>query len=417
METAYEQGLSHFVRERYTQEDIKTLKKYLSTQGTFDFEAYRSGLYPATPNKESEEGRYQYVWVRDNVYLANALLRSGRTNEALSTVHGLARYFDAHAERYDSVINGRVDMQNPMSRPHVRIDGETLEEVSEKWAHAQNDVHGLFLWITGTLVQEGLLTLDQKLLNTISRTIHFLTAIRFYEDPDSGVWEEARAVRASSIGAVCAGLLVWRDKIRDIDHTLSHSLEDSYRKGVHALNTILPFEVRSHDGEREYDASLVFLVEPLRVVSDEQANVIVERVRTNLMREKGISRYSKDAFWGLDYDRLSASLRTIDVSEDISTRREYAVLGKEAQWTVFDSLVALYFAKQYQKSGSPKDSEFSAIHLNRTLAMLVRTQEGKLLLPELYYHKDGELVPNTIVPLYWAQANLLLALSEMETID
>lgn len=417
METTYERSLNSLVRKKYTQKDIENLKEYLSMQGTFDFEVYRSGLYPATPCKEHEEGRYRYAWVRDNVHLAYAFVRSGRSTEALAIATALVNYFDAHAERFDSVIEGRADKDNPMNRPHVRIDGEELQEISETWAHAQNDAHGLFLWITGTLVHEGLLDVDSKLLKTVSRTVRFLNAIHFYEDTDSGVWEEERAVHASSIGAVCAGLLAWRDELHNYDHTLSHSTGHAYEEGMQALNDILPNEVTQGEGEREYDSALLFLVEPLHIVSGEQAEELVLRIRANLMGERGICRYKKDAFWGPDYDRLSASLRTSDASEDMSFRAEYAVSDKEAQWTLFDPLLAMYYARRYKTTGNENDAELSAVHLNRTLAMLVRTEEGKLLLPELYYYKEGVLTENTIVPLYWAEANVLLALSEMASIE
>jgi phosphorylase kinase alpha/beta subunit len=416
METRYDAGLMPFVQTRYTKEVVVALRAYLSTQGTFDFQPYSSGLYPATSSEESEKGRYRYAWVRDNVHVAHALLRAGRAKEAVPVVRALVQYFETHAERFEACIDGRVDIEDPMNRPHVRVNGETLEEVTETWPHAQNDAHGLFLWITGMIVREGLLGFDPALYKVISRTIRFLIAIRFFEDSDSGAWEERRAVRASSIGAVCAGLVLWRDELHNLDHTLAHSIDHVLEEGMSALNSIVPFETRTEGCEREYDSALLFLVEPLGIVSDAQADMLVERIRTHLMGEKGISRYKKDAFWGPNYQTLPSDLRTSDASEGASFREKYAVSGKEAQWTIFDPLLALHFAKRYQKYGHPEHAELSAIHLNRTLAMLVRTQENKLLLPELYYYKEDVLVPNTIVPLYWAQANLLLALSEMKHI-
>lgn len=38
------------------------------------------------------------------------------------------------------------------NRPHVRFDGRTLSEIGdERWAHAQNDALGYFLWLSSTL--------------------------------------------------------------------------------------------------------------------------------------------------------------------------------------------------------------------------------------------------------------------------
>jgi phosphorylase kinase alpha/beta subunit len=332
----------------------------------------------------------------------------------LKVAHALIRYFDTHAARFDAIISGSADKEDPMQRPHVRINGDTLEEMREFWPHAQNDAHGLFLWLTGSMVNEGMLELDPTLLRVVSRTIQYLATIRFYEDADSGCWEEGRAVRASSIGTVCAGLFAWHDALHDYDHTRSHMAFELYQQGMATLNKILPFEVRVEEGVREYDAALLFLVTPLGLLVGVQTHNIMERVRTHLMGERGIKRYEGDAFWGPDYDRLSAALRTSDASEDATFRVQYAVAGKEAQWTIFDPLLAVYFAHRgREKEEYAEDMKQSAVHLNRTLAALVRTGDGTLLLPELYYHKNDTLSHNTIVPLYWAQANLLWALTSL----
>jgi GH15 family glucan-1,4-alpha-glucosidase len=412
MRTQYDTGLLPYIRDTYTRDAIARLRAYLESQHTFDFAPLTSGLYPATPNKASEGGRYRYAWVRDNVHIAQALWRAGRETEALSAVHALVKYFEKHTERFEAIIEGRVDSHDPMQRPHVRFDGDTLEEVAEAWSHAQNDVHGLFLWLTGNMVHEGVLEFSPTLHRIISRTIQYLTTIHFYEDADSGAWEEGRAVRASSIGAVCAGLRAWHDVLHDYDHTRSHLAFELYQQGMQALNAILPYEVRGGENEREYDGALLVLVTPLGLFTGQKADQIVERVGTHLMGEWGIKRYLGDAFWGPEYDQLPENLRTADASADATFRARYAVTGKEAEWTIFDPLIARYFATR-KRELEEYDSDMctSARYLNRSLRALVRTPQGTLQLPELYYHKAGALVPNTILPLYWAQANLLLSLS------
>lgn len=415
MTECYDTEINPFVRETYSHDELVALRMYLESQGTFDFAPLASGLYPATPSTMSEDGRYRYAWVRDNVYIAHSLWRAGREDEALAVARALIQYFDTHATRFDEIIVKNDKKEDPMNRPHVRFDGDTLEEVAERWPHAQNDAHGLFLWLTGCMVQEGLIELDPTLLRVVARTISFLGAVRYFEDADSGAWEEGRAVRASSIGAVCAGLLAWHDALHDYDHTRSHFAFELYQQGMAALNTILPYEVRGGETVRAYDAALLFLVSPLGLISGDKAHEIVERIRTQLMGGKGIKRYEGDAFWGPDYDQVSPAIRTSDASEDASFRAKYAVVGKEAEWTIFDTLLAVYFATRGREKAEEheEDMRASATHLNRTLSALVRTSGGKLLLPELYYSRQGSLVPNTILPLYWAQANVLYALATL----
>jgi hypothetical protein len=402
--------LASFVRERYTPADVAALRSFLEQSGTFKFVPLRSGLYPATPNIELEGGRYAHVWVRDNVYIAHALWRAGRDAEAHAIVGALTTYFDTHAARFEAISANRASAEDPMRRPHVRFDGDALTELTEHWPHAQNDVHGLFLWLTGTMVHENALDLDPALVRVATRTIRFLEALPFYEDADSGCWEEARALRASSVGAVCAGLIMWHEVLHDYDHALSHLAFDLYEQGMRVVTGLLPFEARGVT-EREYDAATLFLVTPLRILTGDQAHGVVEHVLSRLIGEHGVKRYERDAFWGPDYDHISPELRTSDASTDDSFRTAYAVAGKEAAWTIFDPLLARYFSERHARTDRDEDAQSAATHLNRALSALVRTDTGALLMPELYYHKGDELVPNTILPLYWAQANLLYALS------
>ncbi len=400
--------LKQLVRDEYSPEELRTLLQYLTAHDTFTFTPLTSGLYPASP-VGLENGRYRYAWVRDNVHSAHALFIAGRVDEAVTVVHALIRYFDAHAARFDACIEGRVDLSDPMERPHVRFDGDTLQEVSEVWPHAQNDAHGYFVWLISVLLRSSALVWDDTLAHVVRRTVLFLGAIRFFEDADSGHWEEGRAVRASSIGTVCAGLRTVRPALAEHAPELLPTVDALYEQGVAALARILPCEAT---GAREYDAATLFLVEPLGEVTGMDATRVVARVREQLMGAVGIARYPGDAFWGPDYDALPVSLRTANASTDDSFRRTYGVRGKGAQWCIFDPLLSAYFERTYRQTGDKEAKQLRFFHLNRSLRALVARDEG-LYLPELYYEQNGIRTPNTIVPLYWAQANLLYALQTL----
>jgi hypothetical protein len=63
---------------------------------------------------------------------------------AVQNLRTLMKYFIKHRKRLLDIIEGVADPNIPMNRPHIRFDGRSLEEVKEKWAHAQNDALGYF---------------------------------------------------------------------------------------------------------------------------------------------------------------------------------------------------------------------------------------------------------------------------------
>jgi len=73
------------------------------------------------------------------------------------TLNTLIEYFLKYRHRFTDIIEGRADYNNPMLRPHVRFEGHHLEEKNQKWAHAQNDALGYFLWLTCKAAQKGIL--------------------------------------------------------------------------------------------------------------------------------------------------------------------------------------------------------------------------------------------------------------------
>ncbi len=97
-----------------------------------------------------------------------------------------------------------------MNRPHIRFDGATLEEISQKWAHAQNDALGYYLWMLCRMTLGDLLEPDEEQAGVIGHLVAYFRLIRFWQDEDSGHWEEARKIEASSIGVVTAALMELR---------------------------------------------------------------------------------------------------------------------------------------------------------------------------------------------------------------
>jgi phosphorylase kinase alpha/beta subunit len=337
------QQLNSMIKPGYSLAEIRAISAFLEKMGTLTFASLPNGLFPAAvlASEKSYTG-YSYVWVRDNIHIAHAHFRIGRTGVAVRNLRTLIAYFIKHQKRFIDIIEGAADANIPMNRPHIRFDGNSLEEVKEKWAHAQNDALGYFLWMFCKLVNEEALTPGADELNMLALFPPYFEAIRYWQDEDSGHWEEARKISASSIGVVVAGLTEFRKllanagPLRAQRGTLitAEMLEPLIERGQAALREILPSECIQPDPlkQRRYDAALLFLVYPLQIVEGQAADRILTEVITHLQGEAGIRRYLGDSYWAPDYKKkLKPAERTADVSDDLSSRNQLLpAVGQEA---------------------------------------------------------------------------------------
>ncbi len=433
MKGAHEMTIIHHdevrqrLKPRYSVDDIRSLLAFLDARGTLDFVPLPTGLYPAAgidPKAAAQSG-YGNVWVRDNIYVALALETTGRREQASAAVEALAAFYRKYRTRFEAIVEGRADWKVPMARPQVRFDGLNLLEIPARWAHAQNDALGYFLWMYCRSALDGRLEPDGEMLALF--TLYF-EAIQYWADEDSGHWEERRKVEASSIGAVVAGLMALRDllagnapppcrfrgRIVSVD-----ALDGLIARGEEALAAILPAECIQPDPlkARRYDSALLFLIYPLDVVDEPMGQTILGDVRANLQGDYGIRRYLGDSYWTADYkDKLPAECLTADVSENQEERDALARPGQEAQWCIFDPIASIVAGRRYLRTGDRADLERQVLHLNRALGQLTGPDcpQGELRCPEAYYLEHGRYVPNDHVPLLWTQANLCLALAAME---
>jgi phosphorylase kinase alpha/beta subunit len=432
MVNAQNVDIARLVRPGYKHQEVRTIFSFLQQRGTFASAELKNGLYPAAPLHESRTySGYSHVWVRDNIYIAYSQYVSGKVSAAARNANTLMAYFKKCHRRFDDIIGSRVDVQNPMCRPHVRFDGNTLSEIDQKWAHAQNDALGYFLWFYCTLAIEGVTKLDDDDFQMLGRFIHYFQAIRFWQDEDSGHWEETRKISASSIGVVSAGLRQLK-RFNELDipayreyfgkHVDVKLMNELLIKGLSTLEAILPWECIQVEPQknRRYEAALLFLVYPLDVVPQRFADQILKDVIEHLEGEFGIRRYPRDSYWAPDYDeRLPPGERTADFSDDIGRRdRLLPREGLEAQWCIFDPIMSCIFGKRYQRTRERRDLELQTQYLNRALGEITKGDERRGIppfrCPELYYVRHGEYVPNDHVPLLWTQANLMVALKAME---
>lgn len=407
--------------------DVIEVREFLQQQGTFRFPTLGSGLFSASAN-DSEEFAitgYRNAWVRDTIHIAHVLWRTDEPGTAVRAVEALMTYFQKYRQRFTDIIDGRADGNDPQQRPHIRFDGERLQEVDEKWSHAQNDALGAFFWLYLKMITEGTLRPSPAQWNMLADFPAFFRSVRYWEDEDSGHWEETRKIAASSIGIVVAALRQLRELLTDAkcdfawgrtENGVGHEeLGWLIQQGEAALKLILPYECLqpAPTQHRRYDSALLFLIEPYGLVTGDMAEQIVNDVRGNLMGPIGIRRYLGDSYWCADYkDLMSAELRTSDFSDNLAERDRLLEKGSEAQWCLFDPIISVIHARRFADHHQPQDRERQFEHLQRALKQLTTTSHpaGQYRCPESYFRHRGEWIPNDITPLLWTQANLRWAL-------
>lgn len=425
------QSLANCIKSDYQLQDIQKIIAVLEEQKTFIFPVLENGLFPAAAvNNETEYTGYASVWVRDNIYLAYCHYTLGQIDVATRNISSLITYFQKFKGRFEEIIEGRVDPNNVMERPHIRFNGIKLEEINQQWNHAQNDALGYFLWFYCKLAHEELLKPTPKDLETLALFPFYFQAIEYWQDEDSGHWEEDRKIEASSIGVVVAGLKSLKLLLADTkvaEHctykerlVTKELLDELISAGRVALNNILPAEcIQIGSKNRKYDAALLFLIYPLQIEEIENSDEILKQVIKNLQGDYGIRRYLGDSFWCRDYQDIPEEIRTT-----ISSEREQWFKdndrelkeGEEAQWCIFDPIVSAIFGLKFQKNRKEEDLKQQITYLNRSLGQITGKdfKLGAFKCPELYYLQNGNHIPNDATPLLWTQANLRVALKVME---
>ena len=413
------------LKDRYRTEDVAELRRTLDGLGTLEFTRLESGLFAASPSDVPLSG-YHNVWIRDNVHVAYAHQMRGELAVAVGVAQTLLVYFHKHRRRLQDVVVGIADPGQPANRPHIRFDGQTLQELpDETWPHAQNDALGYFVWLVSSLARQRALRLSPEEAQTLLLFVRYFQAIRFWEDADSGHWEETPKVSASSIGTVLAGLRELGALLHDAgaDSALAGvrarglaAVDELLVRGQQALDAILPAESIDPRLPRAHDAALVFLVYPLRVVSDGMAATVLGDVEQHLTGAIGIRRYAGDSYWAPDYDlKLPAEQRTQDVSGGIEARdRLLENPGDEAQWCIFDGYLSAHHGAAFLQTRDAESYRRQVHHANRVLRQIsAEDSELPARCPELYYLKHRRWVPNAHTPLQWSQAALSVALEAL----
>lgn len=329
----------------------------------------KTGLFLAS-SKNVETG-YDKAWLRDNVYEALAFEYANEWAVVKKDYHTLLDIFDKHIDKINWATTNKPF--ESWQFIHARYNPDTLEEFWESWGNKQHDAVGAVLYKLADFETKGKSMLrNQKDKRTVQTLIYYICNVEYWHDADSGMWEEAEEVHASSIGAVLAALKKWKEVgSMDVD-------QDAIDRGETALQALLPRESET----KFTDLALLSLIFPYNIVSPEMAHQIVDNLVYHLAKDKGVMRYKFDEYYNRNPDGYS----------------------EEAEWCFGLSWLAIC----YKYLG---DSEKAREYLQKATATI--GSDGKI--PELYFSHTNEANDNN--PLGWSESMYVAALYEVEGIQ
>src|SRR5271166_59097 len=255
--------------ESNARSQLRILRRKLDDSGTLHIQANQNGVYSASASQTGDSPTgYQDAWLRDNAMIAFSRWQCGDSESAFKTLQGLTTFLKTQAHRMEAIIDHPELGQDVQRRPHVRFNAKTLNELDKSWSHAQNDALAYVVWLRLRLAasdRKYRLTQDEGDLYDLFPA--YFGAIRYWEDLDSGAWEESRKVNSSSVGAVVAALLEFQklepDGKGNSSKTEQKRLDGPISNGLQTLHRQLPFESPPN---RKTDAATLFLIYPLELI-------------------------------------------------------------------------------------------------------------------------------------------------------
>ena len=327
---------------------------------------HKSGLFLAS--KPSVTTGYDKAWLRDNFYECMAFEVLNDWETVRQTYRAILDIFHKHEFKIDHAIKQKPTYVYEYIHP--RYNPETFDEFWEEWGNKQNDSIGCILFKIGELehIRKIKILDSEEDYRVIQKLVNYLASLEYWQDSDSGVWEESQEVHASSIGACVAGL----EMIKNLEGI--EVPEDLIKKGYATLARLLPRE-----SEKKFvDLALLSLIWPYEVTTKRQTEEILKNIEYHLLKRRGVIRYKGDAYYNKNPDNFS----------------------EEAEWTFGLAWLAII----YSKLGDEKKAQ-------KFLDKSILTQTKRNEIPELYYSNTDK--PNENTPLGWSESLFITALYEV----
>lgn len=314
---------------------------------------------------------YNKAWLRDNYFMTLGFQAAGEWQPVHAAGKALLQVLCKHQEKIKWAVEN--DPKEAWQFIHARYHPETLEEYHEPWGNKQNDAVGEVLHLLSACEcsPHTFVETDQE-REMIQLLVDYLYNTRYWESPDSGIWEEDQELHASSIGACIAGLKA----AGDLPYVTLPA--DCIERGEAALAALLPRE-----SERKFtDLALLSLQYPFEVLDTHTCQTVVKNVEYYNLRDRGVIRYRGDRYYNANEDGVS----------------------EEAEWTMGLPWLSIIYAEL----GMLPEAE-------HYLVQALNAKDTNDKLPELYYaHSDK---PNENSPLGWAESLLAVALKKVEDLQ
>ncbi|XP_055522965.1 probable phosphorylase b kinase regulatory subunit alpha isoform X3 [Wyeomyia smithii] len=344
-----------------------------------------TGLFPASSENS-------HAWVRDNVYcilavwgLSMAYKKIADQDEDRAKAYELEQccvklmrgLLMAMMNQKDKVERFKIS-QNPLDSLHAKYSSKNGQPVvgDGEWGHLQIDAISLYLLILAQMTASGLqivFSLDE--VSFIQNLVFYIESA--YCIPDYGIWERGdksnhgqTELNASSIGMAKAALEAMNELdlfgARGGSGSVIHVLADEAHKCQAVLQSMLPRESNS----KELDAGLLSVIGfPAFACDDPQLIEATQDAIVNRLQGRyGCKRFLRDGYKtpNEDVTRLYYEPWELRMFENI-----------ESEWPLFFCYLILNKAFQNDKESV---NEYS----NKLEEILVKTEEGMRLVPELY---------------------------------
>ncbi|XP_071056411.1 probable phosphorylase b kinase regulatory subunit alpha isoform X1 [Onthophagus taurus] len=380
-----------------------------------------TGLFPASHENP-------HAWIRDNVYsilgvwgLSMAYKKMADQDEDRAKTYELEQscvklmrgLLMAMMQQKDKVEKFKIT-QNPLDSLHAKYssyNGQTVVGDTE-WGHLQIDAVALYLLILAQMTASGLqivFNLDEVCF--IQNLVFYIECA--YCTPDYGIWERGDKsnhglpeLNASSIGMAKAAL----EALNELDlfgarggpYSVIHILADEAQKCQAVLQSMLPRESSS----KEVDSGILSVITfPAFAVEDPE---LIQFTRDTIVRKLqgryGCKRFLRDGYKTAreDSNRLYYEPWELRMFEHI-----------ECEWPLFFCYLVIDYIFQGNKEAAVEYTE-------RLEEIMIRTDDGMKLIPELYavpsefvdaeYREPGtqDRIPLGHCPFLWGQSLYIL---------
>lgn len=325
-----------------------------------------NGLYRASSSSD-----YSFVWLRDSFYEVMPYLYSD-CDRYEKTYHSILDIFKGYEWKLD--IHSKQKPHSVFEYIHPRYD-LSGKEVDQEWGNAQHDAIGAILFGIGEGERIGKKILrNEKDYEIVQKLVYYLETCQYWIDTDNGMWEEWRELHSSSIGACVAGLEAVSGLVNVPRHIVS--------KGWKSLSIMFPVE----SADRPIDLAQLSLIYPYKILEGHDAEYVMKRVESVLLRERGVIRYQGDSYYS-----------TIE-NRNLALNKYH---GTEAEWCFGLPWLALCHMELGNLQSAKK-------YIKK--AEEVMLEDGSM--PELYFSKSNKYNGNT--PLGWGNALYVLAKERYE---